>query len=302
MRHKPAQNCASDGLSMSSCIVPSLSIRIPTTLSPSGCTIGHALVPGTANLKSRAILSHAPSLELGRMLGLCSPADGSRRATAGCRTRSQGGELAMKFDVTQRSSLSPDGEYCICTGDTSRGSPTIAWYRGKGRCRTEFGQGPFSSPERRQNRAGGQRYRPSHGIAGRGGVELNSGKGRLVLLRDDRIELGDSDTISTLHNGARDSRSAGVNVPGIFLSVIIRDALADNDSNVVMDAKVHCFMGVSRSATVVCTYLVATANMTAADALSAVKEMRSVVNTNFGFVRQLQVYAEKVYGPMGKSR
>ncbi|KAI0056047.1 phosphatases II [Artomyces pyxidatus] len=78
-------------------------------------------------------------------------------------------------------------------------------------------------------------------------------------------------------------------------TAFIRDALAENESNVVM---VHCFMGVSRSATVVCAYLVATANMTATDALSAVKERRSVVNPNFGFVRQLEVYAEKVHGPM----
>ncbi len=49
-------------------------------------------------------------------------------------------------------------------------------------------------------------------------------------------------------------------------------------------------MGVSRSTTVVCAYLVATTNVTAAEAIAHVQSIRGVVDPNLGFRRQLETY------------
>ncbi|KAI0046989.1 phosphatases II [Auriscalpium vulgare] len=76
-------------------------------------------------------------------------------------------------------------------------------------------------------------------------------------------------------------------------TTFIRDALAAAPQNRVL---VHCLMGISRSATVVCAYLVATTDMTAAQALAAVQAKRAVVNPNYGFQRQLRKYAAQCHG------
>ena len=55
-------------------------------------------------------------------------------------------------------------------------------------------------------------------------------------------------------------------------------------------------MGISRSATVVCAYLVATAKMTPDEALVAVKTKRGIVCPNLGFRRQLEEYANQLNG------
>jgi len=77
----------------------------------------------------------------------------------------------------------------------------------------------------------------------------------------------------------------------------IHDALAESPDSRVM---VHCLMGISRSATVVCAYLVATARMTPDEALVAVRAKRGIVCPNLGFRRQLEEYAKQVQG--GQSR
>src|ERR1700677_670878 len=59
-------------------------------------------------------------------------------------------------------------------------------------------------------------------------------------------------------------------------------------------------MGISRSATVVCAYLVATAKMTPDEALVAVRAKRGIVCPNIGFRIQLEQYADQLQG--GKSR
>lgn len=55
---------------------------------------------------------------------------------------------------------------------------------------------------------------------------------------------------------------------------------------------VHCFQGVSRSATVVCAYLTST-GMTAKEAVKFVKSKRGIVRPNTGFTRQLEIYAKR---------
>ena len=64
--------------------------------------------------------------------------------------------------------------------------------------------------------------------------------------------------------------------------------------------QVHCFMGVSRSATVVCAYLIATMKMTPDEALAAVREKRDIVCPNVGFLHQLEEYSIRLHGESGK--
>ncbi|KLO18102.1 hypothetical protein SCHPADRAFT_867237 [Schizopora paradoxa] len=58
---------------------------------------------------------------------------------------------------------------------------------------------------------------------------------------------------------------------------------------------VHCVMGISRSATVVCAYLMATRRFSPAQALAFVRRRRPQVHPNYGFYRQLAVFAECDY-------
>ncbi|KAH9058920.1 dual specificity phosphatase, partial [Lactarius deliciosus] len=64
----------------------------------------------------------------------------------------------------------------------------------------------------------------------------------------------------------------------------IRDALAESPDSRVM---VHCLMGISRSATVICAYLVPTARVTPHEALMAVRGKLGIVSPNIGFLSQL---------------
>ncbi|KAN0129836.1 Protein-tyrosine phosphatase-like protein [Lactarius tabidus] len=76
-------------------------------------------------------------------------------------------------------------------------------------------------------------------------------------------------------------------------TAFIRDALAESPDSRVM---VHCLMGISRSATVVCAYLIATAKMTPDEALVAVRAKRGMACPNIGFRRQLEQYADQLQG------
>ena len=70
----------------------------------------------------------------------------------------------------------------------------------------------------------------------------------------------------------------------------------------LLSFQVHCLMGISRSATVVCAYLVATTGMTPDEALAAVRAKRGIVSPNVGFLLQLEEYATQVHGGGGKPR
>lgn len=55
-------------------------------------------------------------------------------------------------------------------------------------------------------------------------------------------------------------------------------------------------MGISRSATVVCAYLIAERGMTGPNAIEFVRSKRPIVCPNVGFRRQLDEYAIKLRG------
>ncbi|CAL8464986.1 g4521 [Coccomyxa elongata] len=67
----------------------------------------------------------------------------------------------------------------------------------------------------------------------------------------------------------------------------IRSALAESGM-----LYVHCAAGVSRSATMVSAYLMATEGLTPEQAISAIKKARPIVNPNSGFLIQLQLFYE----------
>ncbi|KXN86573.1 Dual specificity protein phosphatase 15 [Leucoagaricus sp. SymC.cos] len=70
----------------------------------------------------------------------------------------------------------------------------------------------------------------------------------------------------------------------------IESAIRADDSNKVL---VHCLMGISRSATVVSAYLIATQKMTGADAIAYVQKKRPIVCPNLGFRQQLDIFADQ---------
>lgn len=99
----------------------------------------------------------------------------------------------------------------------------------------------------------------------------------------------------------------------------IKAALAENENNKVLVCywvdnlaklnilsksliQVHCFQGISRSATVVCAYIIAQAanGMTAAEAIDIVRAKRGIVCPNDGFRCQLAIYSERFVGKRGK--
>ncbi|KAJ7695040.1 protein-tyrosine phosphatase-like protein [Mycena rosella] len=77
----------------------------------------------------------------------------------------------------------------------------------------------------------------------------------------------------------------------------IRAALAESEENNVL---IHCFQGISRSATIVCAYLVATTSMTASESIVYAQAKRSVVCPNPGFRKQLQIWSTQFYGNNAK--
>jgi len=50
---------------------------------------------------------------------------------------------------------------------------------------------------------------------------------------------------------------------------------------------IHCKAGISRSVTILISYLMLKFNITAKDALKIVRENRPQVNPNYGFMKQL---------------
>jgi atypical dual specificity phosphatase len=132
--------------------------------------------------------------------------------------------------------------------------------------------------------------------------------------------LPETHSLRTLHIPLSDSSDQDILAHLPVAISFIHNALAEGpDSRVLVSIRwlnmpslfsiqspvffqVHCLMGISRSATVVCAYLIATMRMTPDEALAAVKEKRGFVSPNMGFLRQLEEYAAQVQGGRGPGR
>lgn len=56
---------------------------------------------------------------------------------------------------------------------------------------------------------------------------------------------------------------------------------------------VHCHMGISRSAAIVCSYLIRSRNLSFDDALKFIKSKRSFASPNYGFKEQLKKFQKQ---------
>ncbi|KAJ3553063.1 hypothetical protein NM688_g3818 [Phlebia brevispora] len=108
-----------------------------------------------------------------------------------------------------------------------------------------------------------------------------------------------NDKFKTLHIKIEDTLESNILEHLQTTTEFIRTALEENETNKVL---VHCMMGVSRSATVVCAYLVATTPMVASEAIEFVRRKRSIVHPNNSFQQQLEKYAFEFYGKSIKTK
>jgi atypical dual specificity phosphatase len=69
--------------------------------------------------------------------------------------------------------------------------------------------------------------------------------------------------------------------------------------NVVL---VHCMAGMSRSATIVCAYLLATTPMNTQETISFVRSKRPIIRPNYGFEKQLRFWEAKHFVATRKRR
>ena len=51
---------------------------------------------------------------------------------------------------------------------------------------------------------------------------------------------------------------------------------------------IHCMYGISRSATIMCAYLLHSKNMSVTEGLNHIKSIRPIINPNHGFINQLK--------------
>ncbi|KAI9062511.1 phosphatases II [Trametes sanguinea] len=98
--------------------------------------------------------------------------------------------------------------------------------------------------------------------------------------------------LKTLHIPVEDNEHADILQHLDMATAFIKSALEDRRNTVL----VHCAMGISRSATVVCAYLVAYKSMTPHEALEFVASRRHIISPNPGFRRQLDIYAARLRG------
>ncbi|KAJ3560233.1 hypothetical protein NP233_g10974 [Leucocoprinus birnbaumii] len=106
------------------------------------------------------------------------------------------------------------------------------------------------------------------------------------------IEPGIPDVIketNKLHVRVNDSADTNILRHLEETTNFIKAALANENNRVL----VHCLMGISRSATAVCAYMIATEKMTGAEAIAYVQKKRPIVCPNLGFRQQLNIYASK---------
>jgi len=114
----------------------------------------------------------------------------------------------------------------------------------------------------------------------------------LSVLEDPPVLPRSMPHLKTLHIPVADSPNADLLRHLDETTAFIKSALAESGENKVL---VHCLVGMSRSATVVCAYLVATTSMRPTDAIGFVSSKRVVVSPNPGFRRQLEKYSARYH-------
>ncbi|KAI0642259.1 phosphatases II [Trametes meyenii] len=98
--------------------------------------------------------------------------------------------------------------------------------------------------------------------------------------------------LKTLHIPVEDNDHADLLQHLDITTAFIKTALEDRRNTVL----VHCAMGISRSPTVVCAYLIATKGMSPHEALDFVTSRRAIVCPNLAFRRQLEMYTARLRG------
>ncbi|CAK74625.1 unnamed protein product (macronuclear) [Paramecium tetraurelia] len=83
----------------------------------------------------------------------------------------------------------------------------------------------------------------------------------------------------------------------VNLSQYFQQAIDFIDQNrLFTNVLVHCYAGISRSATIVIAYLMKSYKMTLDEAFKYVQQLRPIINPNPGFMKQLQQYEAHLFG------
>ncbi|RDX51222.1 phosphatases II [Lentinus brumalis] len=114
----------------------------------------------------------------------------------------------------------------------------------------------------------------------------------IVSMIEYRPKYPPSLKLKKLHIPIQDVEGADILQHLDVTTAFITSALEDKRNTVL----VHCAMGISRSATVVCAYLIAAHAMPPHEALEFVISKREIVWPNPAFQRQLQMYAARFRG------
>jgi protein-tyrosine phosphatase len=93
--------------------------------------------------------------------------------------------------------------------------------------------------------------------------------------------------VNFLHIPLIDSCSETIHDHFISFSDFIEEQI-----NLGKSTLVHCHMGISRSATLVCSYLIAKKNMTVRESIKFLKDKRSQVEPNIGFCFRLEGFEQ----------
>ncbi len=93
--------------------------------------------------------------------------------------------------------------------------------------------------------------------------------------------------INFLHIPLLDSCNETIHDHFISFSDFIEEQI-----NLGKSTLVHCHMGISRSATLLCSYLIAKKNMTARDSIKFLKDKRQQVDPNIGFCFRLEGFEQ----------
>jgi protein-tyrosine phosphatase len=93
--------------------------------------------------------------------------------------------------------------------------------------------------------------------------------------------------VNFLHIPLIDSCSETIHDHFISFSDFIEEQI-----NLGKSTLVHCHMGISRSATLICSYLIAKKNMTVRESIKFLKDKRSQVEPNIGFCFRLEGFEQ----------